>query len=191
MIPDERTVNVSQRISDRGEGDVRGNITAGVDILVDVGPSLYQDLRQIRQASKEAFGKWEGGGEDLGEFDSPLIQLLPDWLLAFVAKQTVKNPSKTLCTLSNVGKAPESMLRFAGKSASALYPVFVLPKQTDASLWRTSGSAVQGSLIDLGDVTSIVLEGRNPERHSVEHAEFVKLVIDECARWGLEPLHVL
>ncbi|WP_040585681.1 hypothetical protein [Segniliparus rugosus] len=191
VIPDGRTVEVSQRVSERAEGDYRGNVTSGASLLVDAGPSLYEDLRPIRAASKEALQNRVTGEHNFAELDSPLIQALPDCLFARRFGVRPKNPSRALCTTSNIGRLADVVMMLDGKRARSFYPSFVLPKQDEAELWRRYSSAVQVMLTDTGKEMTLMVEGRNPERHAVGHEEFVASLVEECRRWGLTPLRAL
>ena len=191
VIEDGRTVEVSQRVSERGEGDYRGNAVSGVSFLVDTGPALYQDLQPIRAASKEALQNRPTGEHNLAELDSPLIQALPDWLFSRRFGGRPKNPSRTLCTTSNIGRLPDALMVLGGKRARTFYPSFALPGRSEAELWRRYSSAVQVMLSETGGEMTLMVEGRNPERHSVGHDEFVASLREECRRWGLTPLRAL
>ncbi|MGL6234709.1 MAG: hypothetical protein ACRC20_05140 [Segniliparus sp.] len=191
VIPEGRTVEVSQRVSERAEGDYRGNVISGASFFVDVGPSLYEDLRPIRAASKEALRQRATGEHNFAELDSPLIQAIPDWLFARRFGRRPKNPSRALCTASNITVPADAVAVLDGKRARSFYPSFALPKQDEAELWRRYSSAIQVVLLDVGEEMTLMVEGRNPERHAVCHEEFVVSLVEECRRWGLTPLRAL
>ncbi|MGL6234455.1 MAG: hypothetical protein ACRC20_03855 [Segniliparus sp.] len=185
VAPEGSAFRATQQVRQPNSEETMGNLSSLAIINVTADSVLYEDLRPVRGASKKSFEK--AREHDPYRQIGALLQVLPDWIfkrLQFLAK----SPTKDLCSTSNVGVLPEASITIGDARASAVYGWYLPAKTTSSERWRNHFTPIQAGLLDTGRVTSLCIEGRNPDHHSIPREKFIDILVEECARWGLVPL---
>jgi hypothetical protein len=177
---DGSTVHVAVPVATRAEGDARANTTVGVRIPVALTAERYTDLGAVRAASRLAFERRAVGsaGNPLEPL-KPLMQMLPDRVLARMASGTVD----PCCTASNVDLIGEGIRGLGGPPARRV-AMRTVPQRLTPSAARRLGAGLTCWLWVHGDVVAVGVQSLDLERF-VDDAALRELVEAEVARWSL------
>jgi len=172
-------VRVALPVSGRGEHDLRANATVGVSIAVDPDPSgRVPDLRSIRERSKAAFsriGKVESPARSL----EPLVQLLPDALVARMARSS----PVPLCLCSNLGTLPEDFVAPLGVPAVSVV-MRSMTRGVTRSMLRARGGGLSVWLSRTGETVTLAVLGLDPD-HFPDDVVLGQHVSKVLGQWGI------
>lgn len=129
---------------------------------VDLTDDLFSDLTPVRAASREKFAG-VADGSALGPMEplKPLIQVLPDRLLARAARNAANKP--VLCTSSNVGELPDGLVGLGGAPAARIMCRTVTQNLTRDRAYRAGGGLTVW-LAGLGDRMSLTVQTLDVDR---------------------------
>ncbi|MEO9326814.1 hypothetical protein [Gordonia aurantiaca] len=158
--------------------DRRANATSGARAYIEVSPSRYDDLTDIRVACKEAYERLAVRPGTVAN-RAVIMQALPQAAARRLAAQAT-NP---LCLASNVGHVPDFFATL-GTGVPADLAVRAVTAADDVTLLRDAKGGISGWLaINNGDVMFSV-SSLDPVRIP-DVAALRTLVTDELATWGL------
>ena len=158
-------VRVALPVSGRRGTDLRANATVGVSIVVDPDPSgRVPDLRAVRERSKAAFSRI-GVAEPPARAFEPLVQLLPDPLVARLARTS----PVPLCLCSNLGALPEEFVAPLGAPAAAV-AMRSMTRDVTRSMLRARGGGLSVWLARVGGTVTLSVLGLDPD-HFPDEAE--------------------
>ncbi|KAA9162029.1 hypothetical protein FPZ12_012355 [Amycolatopsis acidicola] len=173
-------VKVSLPVSARGGDDLRANATTGVSVAVDVGPDGHVgDLATIRARSKTAFGSLRSGRVPPVRALEPLVQLLPDALVARLARSS----PAPLCLCSNLGTLPKDFTAPTGVPATSVM-MRSMTRLVTRSLLRQRGGGLSIWWSRTGDTATLAVLGLDPG-HFPDEPTLRRLTTGALDRWGL------
>lgn len=176
VIPDA-PIKVSLPVSDRGEDDDRSNATTGVSIAVTPDGGRVTDLAAIRAASKRAFAT--ATDPTPARRLEPLVQLLPDALVA----ATAKNSPVPLCLCSNLGELPREFAAPTGFPATSIMMRSVTGG-TSPALLRARGGGVTAWLTRTGRTLTLAVLALDPD-HFPDTAALRAHTANTLASWSV------
>ncbi|WP_265443093.1 hypothetical protein [Flexivirga meconopsidis] len=179
------TIGVAMPVRLRGEGDYRSNVLGGASVPVEVSSSRYDDLRQVRAATKVALARATDPDEaSMMTHLEPVARLLPK----AVIRKLVERMPASLVSVSNVGRISPEGSGLGGPTARSMMCRGV-HRNVTPDLMRAAGGGVTTWLQEFGDRMTLTVEGLDPDRMPDRDA-LAALVTDELARWDLQPLDV-
>jgi hypothetical protein len=153
-------VKVSLPVSARGESDLRANATTGVSIAVRPDTDgRVTDFDTIRSSSREAFATvGTPGNAPAVRALEPLVQLLPDFLVAKLAR----NSPVPLCLCSNLGALPEDFTTPVGIPATSVM-MRSMTRFVTRPMLRARGGGISTWLARTGDTGTLAVLGLDPD----------------------------
>lgn len=175
-----QTVKVGIPVSQRVDGDTRGNATAGVSVYLTEEPVAGGDLAGIRSACKRAFAALSAGRRPAFVHLQPLLQMLPARLIATAASAGSGMPD---AVVSNLGSFPAELAEIGDEIATSVF-FRGIAQHVDPSLPFRFGDGVQSWLLEVGDDVSFSVVAFD-ETHFGDDAVLRDLLAGELAGWGV------
>jgi hypothetical protein len=168
-------------VSERTEGDTRGNALNVITVPVDPD-TVLQDLGVLRRAVKEALVAMQESREAMMA-PLPLIPFVPKFLLASVEKAVLQEGQPIGC--SNAGEMPPTLSRIDGTEADFFIGRMIENGVTEAAFARRGGHLALGVTISNGTVAISIASWKVGGPNSGE--ALAKSVTTAFADFGLTP----
>jgi hypothetical protein len=175
-----RSVKVGIPVSHRGEGDDRGNATAGVAVDLTDDPIPGGDLAGIRGECKAAFTRLGSGHRPAMIHLQPLMWLLPTWLIVKVVSGGDGMPD---AVTSNLGTFSAELAEVDGVRASGV-AFRGIAQGVDPALPYRFGDGVQSWLLENNGTTTFSVAAFD-EVHFTDRGELRRLLSGELDAWGV------
>ncbi len=147
-VDDDGNVMLTFPVSERTEGDTRGNALNVITVTVDPG-TVLTDLGPLRKAVKDALVQMQAT-RDAMMAPLPLIPFVPKSLMATVEKAVLQDGLPIGC--SNAGDMPPALNRIDGTEADFFIGRMIENGVTEAAFARRGGHLALGVTITGGTV---------------------------------------
>ncbi len=168
--------------SERDLDDLDSNSTKIIPVRVPVSEPGDRDLAGVRKASKVAFtefGARQASGVSVEPIPLPLIQMLPDAIVARLPMPS--DGAEGLC--SNLGHLPDDFVSIGGVRARSVAARATFAG-ADAASARALGGGSTAWASETDDTVTITVHGMDPDRMARD--EDVRAAMDDVlGRWNL------
>lgn len=147
-VDDDGMVTLIFPVSERTEGDTRGNALNAITVTVDPD-TVVVDLGPLRKAVKDALIEM-AASRDAMMAPLPLIPFVPKFLMATVEKAVLQEGQPIGC--SNAGDMPPALSRIDGTEADFFIGRMIENGVTEAAFARRGGHLALGVTISSGTV---------------------------------------
>jgi hypothetical protein len=145
-VADDGMVMLTFPVSERTDGDTRGNALNVITVTVDPD-TVLADLAPLRKAVKEALVEMQAS-RDAMMAPLPLIPFVPKFLMATVEKAVLQEGRPIGC--SNAGDMPPALSRIDGTEADFFIGRMIENGVTEAAFARRGGHLALGVTITAG-----------------------------------------
>ncbi|MCF6386089.1 hypothetical protein L2K20_03800 [Mycobacterium sp. MBM] len=147
-VDDDGMVMLTFPVSERTDGDTRGNALNVITVTVDPN-TVVSDLGPLRKAVKDALVEMTAN-RDAIMAPLPLIPFVPKFLMATVEKAVLQEGQPIGC--SNAGDMPPALTRIDGTEADFFIGRMIENGVTEAAFARRGGHLALGVTISNGTV---------------------------------------